>query len=129
MVSEETPVIMTHPFAKSISQAEKCKRLTEVVSPEDVLAVIINADPDAIASALALKRFFWRKVKKIHLYRINVIKRADNLALIKQLKVDLKHIRKLDAGTITKWCIVDSQPDHDEDLISLSIIIHRILIP
>ena len=55
---------MDHPFSKSISYTEKCKRLLEVVSPEDTLAVLINADPDAIASALALKRFFWRKVKK-----------------------------------------------------------------
>ncbi len=114
MLSEETSVIMTHPFGKSISHAEKCRRLAEVVSPEDVLAVIINADPDAIASALALKRFFWRKVKKIRIYHINAIKRADNLALIKQLNIELKHIRKLDTAAITKWGIVDSQPRHDD---------------
>ena len=50
---------------------EKYKRLLETVTPEDTLGVLINADPDAIASALALRRLFWRKVKKALIYRIN----------------------------------------------------------
>ena len=86
----------------------------EVVSPDDTVAVLINADPDAIASALALKRFFWRKVKKTLIYHINPIKRADNLALIKLLKVDQKNIRNLNNTEITKWALVDSQPHHDD---------------
>ena len=105
---------MDHPFSKSISYTEKCKRLLEVVSPEDTLAVLINADPDAMASALALKRFFWRKVKKTLIYHTNIIKRTDNLALIKLLKIDQQHIRKLNSAGITKWAIVDSQPHHEE---------------
>ena len=48
--------VMEHPFPKSTPVAEKCKRLSEVVAPEDRLAILINADPDAIAAALALKR-------------------------------------------------------------------------
>ncbi len=106
--------MMAHPFAKSVSQTERCKRLLEVVSPDDVLAVLINADPDAIASALALKRLFWRRVKKTIIYHINTIKRADNLALIRLLKIDLRHIRKLAGNSITRWAVVDSQPIHDE---------------
>jgi len=85
-----------------------------VVIPDDTLAILINADPDAMASALALKRLFWRRVKKMLIYRINAIKRADNLALIKLLKIDQKYIRKLDSSEITKWAIVDSQPHHNE---------------
>jgi len=105
--------IMDQPFSKSVSSMEKCKRLQKVVDPEATLAVIMNADPDAMASAIALKRFFWRKVKKTLLYHINPIKRADNLALIKLLKIDQQHIKKLETHEITKWAIVDSQPHHD----------------
>ncbi|MFZ7110525.1 MAG: DHH family phosphoesterase [Desulfatiglandales bacterium] len=115
-MKETNHLIMDRPFPKSISQTEKCKRLLEVVSPDDVLAVFIKADPDAMASAMALKRFFWRRVKKVHIYHTNIIKRADNLAMIKLLKVDLKHIRELDSTGITKWAILDSQPHHDERL-------------
>lgn len=105
---------MDHPFAKSISWAERWKRLFELVSQEDTVAVLINADPDAMASALALKRLFWRKVKKTLIYHVNTIKRADNLALIKLLKIKQQHIRNLDTSEITKWAIVDSQPSHHE---------------
>lgn len=123
---------MDHPFSKSISYTEKCKRLLEVVSPEDTLAVLINADPDAMASALALKRFFWRKVKKTLIYRINTIKRADNLAFIKLLKIDQQHVRKLHSAEITKWAIVDSQPHHEESFNKYSfdiIIDHHPVVP
>lgn len=88
----------------------------KVVSSEDTLAVIIDADPDSIASALALKRLFWRKVKKTLIFRIKAIKRADNLALVRLLKIEQKHISKLKGNEITKWAIVDSQPHHNEQL-------------
>ena len=108
--------VMDHPFPKSVPATERCKRLFEIVSPEDALAVIINADPDAMASALALKRLFWRKVKKSVVFHINTIKRADNLSLIKLLKIEQKHIRNLDPSEFTKWAVVDSQPHHNDQL-------------
>lgn len=111
---DQSQAIMDQPFAKSVSATEKYKRLLEVVAPEDTLGVLINADPDSIASALALKRLFWRKVKKTLIYHINVIKRADNLALVKLLKIDQRHIRELNSEEITKWALLDSQPHHDE---------------
>ena len=116
MADEKKQMIMDHPFPKSTSLADRCRKLQEIVSPEDTLAVIINADPDSMASAMALKRFFWRKAKKTSIYRINVIKRADNLAMINLLKMKQKYIRSLDKSGITKWAIVDSQPQHSEML-------------
>ncbi|MBW2169591.1 MAG: exopolyphosphatase, partial [Deltaproteobacteria bacterium] len=67
--------LMDHPFPKSTTIMEKCKRLWEVVSPEDNLGVLIDADPDAMASAMALKRIFWRKVRTASIYHINPIQR------------------------------------------------------
>lgn len=107
---------MNHPFPKSTSSTEKYKRLLEIVSQEDTLGIVINADPDAMASALGLNRLFWRKAKKTLIYHINTIKRADNLALIKLLKIKMQHIRNLNSAEITKWAIVDSQPQHYEQL-------------
>ena len=124
--------IMEHPFPKSTSSTEKCKRLFELVSPEDTVAIVINADPDAIASALALKRLFWRKAKKVFIYHINIIKRADNLALIRLLKIELQSIRKLRSSEISKWAIVDSQPQHSEEFSRFQfdiIIDHHPLVP
>jgi nanoRNase/pAp phosphatase (c-di-AMP/oligoRNAs hydrolase) len=106
---------MQGPFTNSVSTAEKCKKLKDVVSSEDTVAILINADPDAIASAFALKRLFWRKVKKVNVVRINKIERADNLAFISLLNLKQPHIRNFKTTEVTKWAIVDSQPNHNEE--------------
>jgi len=107
-------IVMENPFPRSVTLTERVKKLLETVSNEDTLAVLINADPDSMASAMALKRLFWRKVKKTYIYHINIINRSDNLAMIRLLKLDHNHIRKLNSSEITKWAIVDSQPHHSE---------------
>jgi len=105
---------MDHPFAKSVSSKEKIKRLLEIVSHEETLGIVINADPDAMASALALKRMFWRKAGKVEIYNTNTIQRADNLTFIKLLRMDQKHIRHMKVSGIDRWAMVDSQPAHYE---------------
>jgi nanoRNase/pAp phosphatase (c-di-AMP/oligoRNAs hydrolase) len=109
---------METPFSKSISFAKKYSRLLETVNPSDTLAILINADPDSIASALALKRIFWKNAHRIEIYRINSIKRADNLAFVKFLDVELNHIRLLKPSLIQKWALVDSQPHHHESFMN-----------
>ena len=106
---------MQSPFAKSISTADKCKRLQETAGSEDTLAILIHADPDSMASALALKRFFWRKVKRVNIVRINKIDRADNLAFVRLLNLNQQHIRNFKSSDVTKWALVDSQPNHHEE--------------
>lgn len=105
---------MEHSFPKSTPVAEKLKRLLEQVSPDDTVGILINADPDSMSSAMALQRLFWRRVKKTRVFRTNVIKRADNLAMIKLLNIKQRHIRKLNPARISKWAIVDSQPEHHD---------------
>ena len=106
--------MMDKPFAKSVPFAEKYAKLVESVGTKDVLAILINADPDAFGSALALKRLFWRKAKQIKICRINKIERPDNLALARLLDLRHQHIQHLKSTEVTKWAIVDSQPSHDE---------------
>ncbi len=103
---------MEAPFPKSTSFAKKYSRLLEIVKPSDTLGILINADPDSMASAMALKRIFWKKARRVMIYRVNSIKRADNLAFVKFLSVDQKHIRYLKLSMIKKWALVDSQPHH-----------------
>lgn len=106
---------MESPFAKSVSTAEKCKKLQKAANSNDTLAILINADPDSIASAFALKRLFWRKAKRVHIVRINKIDRADNLAFINLLNLKPQHVRNFKTSQVTKWAIVDSQPNHHEE--------------
>jgi nanoRNase/pAp phosphatase (c-di-AMP/oligoRNAs hydrolase) len=91
------------------------KRLLEVVSPKDTLGIIIDADPDSMASALALRRLVWRKVKQVRIYHVNPINRADNIAFVSLLDIEQERIGLLKRATITRWAIVDSQPNHRKE--------------
>ncbi|MGB3221546.1 MAG: DHH family phosphoesterase [Desulforhopalus sp.] len=107
-------------FGKSVSAVEKVNKLKSIVSPGDSLAILLTADPDALASALALRRLFWRKVQPIHIVCTNRIDRADNLALVNLLDIPLSRIRSLDNSEITKWALVDSQPSHNEQFAAIN---------
>ncbi|MDH3329148.1 MAG: DHH family phosphoesterase [Desulfobulbaceae bacterium] len=100
------------PISLAATQKKRYQQLIASVSSEDVLGVMINADPDAMASALALKRLFWRKVKNTLICRINAIKRSDNLAMVKLLNLPVPYVNRANTSSVTKWAIVDSQPHH-----------------
>lgn len=96
------------------SASERLRHFYEQFSSDDSVLVVINADPDAIASAMAVKRLLWRKVAGITLTNINVIKRPDNIAMIRLLGVSLIHIDEIDPQKFNRFVVVDSQPNHNE---------------
>lgn len=98
------------------TKKSRYQSLIDVISSTDTIGIVIVADPDAIASALALKRLLWRRVKKTIICRVNAIKRSDNLAMIKALKITLPYIKQIDSTQITKWAMVDGQPHHHKSL-------------
>jgi len=97
-----------------LSTAEKLRRFLDQFSGEDHVLVLIMADPDSIASAMAVKRLLWRRTAGVTISHINVIKRPDNLAMIRLLNVNMVHINKLGTESFSKVVMVDSQPDHNE---------------
>ncbi|HHO48562.1 MAG TPA: exopolyphosphatase [Desulfobacteraceae bacterium] len=100
------------PSSLAATQKKRYEQLTQIVAGDDVLGIMINADPDAMASALALKRLFWRKIRKTVICRVNAIKRSDNLAMVKLLRLHVPYVNRADISKITKWAIVDGQPGH-----------------
>ncbi len=96
------------------TRTQRLQKLLSVFSPEDRVLVLINADPDAIAAAMAVKRLLWRKVASVTIGHVNVIKRPDNLAMIRLLEVRMTLIDDLDRAKTTKTVLVDSQPSHHE---------------
>jgi nanoRNase/pAp phosphatase (c-di-AMP/oligoRNAs hydrolase) len=95
-----------------ISASEKLRRLQSQFAGEDQVLILINADPDAIASAIALKRLLWRKVAGVTIAHTNVITRPDNLTMIRLLGVSLVFIEEIDFARFTRLALVDSQPNH-----------------
>ncbi len=112
MAETVTHPLMENPFSKSTSQTERCQKLMETVSSDDTLGIVINADPDAMASALALKRLFWRRIKRVEILHVNAIDRPDNLAMMRMLSIKQRRIRSMRGRKLTKWAMVDSQPSH-----------------
>jgi nanoRNase/pAp phosphatase (c-di-AMP/oligoRNAs hydrolase) len=97
-----------------LSATERLRRFYKQFSGDDFVLIVINADPDAIASAMALKRLLWRKVAHVTISHINTIKRPDNLAMIRLLGVDIFHTKDIDETRFSRCAIVDSQPAHNE---------------
>ena len=107
--------MMEQGFARSVSMKDRLKRLLSLLNHEDRVAILISADPDAIASAMAMKRLLWRKVKSASIFNVHPVKRGDNLAMIRLLGVTLNPIKGLAPDAFTKFAIVDSQPSHNRD--------------
>jgi len=100
----------------AISNTQRLNQFFKQFTSEHRVLIVINADPDAIGSALAVKRLLWRKVAGITVAHINVISRSDNLAMIRLLSIKLRHVSTIDPKDFDKVVMVDSQPGHNEVL-------------
>ena len=79
---------------------------------EERWCVLINADPDALASALALKRIMHRKTHSVDIMRVNEVTRPDNLAMVRYLRIPVKPWQPERATSFDRFAMVDSQPAH-----------------
>jgi len=82
---------------------------------DERLLILVNADPDALASAMALKRILYRKVQTSAIAHVNEISRPDNLAMIKLLRIPIKKLTPPLAAQYDRFALVDSQPHHHPD--------------
>jgi nanoRNase/pAp phosphatase (c-di-AMP/oligoRNAs hydrolase) len=98
----------------SSTNTEKINRFYDLFTDSDHVLIIINADPDSIASAMAVQRILWRRVTNVTITNINAITRPDNMAMIRLLDVTLIHLSKVDTSQYNKLVLLDSQPDHHE---------------
>ncbi len=107
-------------------------QLLELFSRNDDWAIVINADPDALASALALKRIMARRVGRVVIAPVNEISRPDNLAMIRYLRIPLTPWSAALRTQYHRFAVVDSQPHHNVVFagIPFSIVIdHHPLVP
>ena len=109
----------------------KLQSMLDLFSSKENWLILVSADPDAMASAMALKRIMSRKVNEADIARINVITRPDNLAMIQATRL---HMRAYDPAMLAKYdrfALVDSQPHHSPqfETISFSIVIDHHPLP
>lgn len=84
----------------------------EVFDKEDNVLVCINADPDALACAFAIKRLLRYRVKNIVVAHPNEIRRLNNVAMVERLKIPLERLHTVTLEDYNKKILVDSQPSH-----------------
>lgn len=88
------------------------EQLSEIFSRNERWLITINADPDALGSALALKRIMSHKVAEVGIASVNEVTRPDNLAMIRLLRIPMVKLTPQVSAQYDKFAIVDSQPHH-----------------
>ena len=88
-------------------------------SSSDRVLVVISADPDAIACALAVRRLLAGRTAGVTISNVNQVSRPDNLAMIRLLRVPLVPFSDVRTEQFAKLVIVDSQPKHNEHMAAL----------
>lgn len=86
--------------------------LQELFDRAERWLIVINADPDAMASALALKRIMIHRVDDVAIARVNEITRPDNLAMARYLRIPMVKLTPTLAAQFDRFAVVDSQPHH-----------------
>jgi len=86
----------------------------EVFDKEDNVLVVISADPDALASAMAVKKLLRYRVQNVIIGNPNEIRRLNNLEMVHRLKIPVERLHTLKIGDYDKKVLVDSQPTHQE---------------
>ncbi len=112
--------------------AQDAAKMCKLFRREDRWLILINADPDALGSAMALKRIMSRRVEAADIARVNEVTRPDNLAMIRFLRIPLARLTPEMLQTYDRFALVDSQPHHHPDFatVPFSIVIdHHPLIP
>lgn len=90
----------------------KLQTMVDLFSQPGNWLIFVNADPDAMASALALKRIMSHKVSDVAITSINEVRRPDNLAMIRYAHIHMLPYSPALAGRYAHYALVDSQPHH-----------------
>lgn len=91
----------------------KLAQLGELFSRNEDWLIVVNADPDAMAAAVALRRIMSHRTGKVMLARINKMTRPDNLAMTRYLRIPLIPWSETLLPYFQRFAIVDSQPHHN----------------
>jgi len=121
----------SHPRVRTVSIADVCsngliKELEQTVSAarmrtlqsifygqERVLLLLqYDPDPDAIASALAMRILLGRNKLSAPIAAFGAVSRPENRAMLKILEIELNQIRPEDVADYNRVVLLDVQPSH-----------------
>ena len=98
---------------------QETTRLTQLCGRDDRWLIVINADPDAMASAMALRRIMAHRTAEVGIAHVNEVKRPDNLAMMRFLRIPTVPLTDEVRRAYNRFAMVDSQPHHHPDFAGL----------
>jgi len=84
----------------------------DVFDRDDEVLLVISADPDALASAMAVKRLLSYRVGSVTIGYPNEIRRLNNITMVERLKIPIERLHTLPVKDYSKRVLLDSQPNH-----------------
>ncbi len=117
MVDVLTDVIRAEDLKKlkkqpKVPAKERLVLFRALFEKDDAVLLVISADPDSLASALAIKSILRYRVRTITVVYPNEIRRLSNIAMVDLLKIKGSRVKSIDQSEYDKFIIVDSQPSH-----------------
>ncbi len=91
---------------------ERLREFLEIFEKDDEVLCVINADPDALACAMAVKRLLRYRVKNVTIAYPNEVRRLSNIAMMDLLKIQAERLHTIKVKDYTKKVMLDSQPTH-----------------
>ena len=88
------------------------RKMLDLLTRDARWLIVINADPDAMASAMALKRIMSHRVQDVAIAKVNAISRPDNLAMIRYTHLRMERFYPGMLPHFDRFALVDSQPGH-----------------
>ncbi|MBR4742509.1 MAG: DHH family phosphoesterase [Desulfovibrio sp.] len=89
------------------------KKWLTKLNKEQHWCLLLVADPDALASAMAIRTILRAKVAKVEIRYLNTVTRPDNLAMLRYLRIPAQQWDPETSTQYTNFGIVDSQPTHN----------------
>jgi nanoRNase/pAp phosphatase (c-di-AMP/oligoRNAs hydrolase) len=96
------------------STQERLRAFLKLFGHDETVLILIYPDPDSMASALAVKRLLWKRVRSTSIAYVGKIQRLENQAMMDLLKIPMVDLSKLDPISFSRRILVDAQPDHSE---------------
>ena len=91
---------------------DRLREFWDVFQKDDDVLVVINADPDALACGMAVKRLLRYRVKSITIAYPNEVRRLSNITMMDVLKIQAERLQNVKLNDYSKKIMLDSQPPH-----------------
>jgi nanoRNase/pAp phosphatase (c-di-AMP/oligoRNAs hydrolase) len=115
---------------KKILSSEHAKNLDHMMQNAEHLLIVVhtNPDPDAIAGASALKYLVNKRYNlEASIAYSGNIGRAENQAMVKELKIHMKQIAKINWQKYDRIALVDTQPGSGNNVLPEDVNCHLVL--